>query len=557
VSFARHSLGSLLALGFGVVVSIVLPRVLGAQARGEYQLAVKLAGLVLAVAQWGIPEVLLQLLGERRASLGALIGTSLVLGTLGAAAVALMLGLAAPLFQDNLLRGVEPMLLAFTLGGSLASLLALLARRFIQLDGHVDLYNAMDVGRTLLFLVLVLLGGVLLPRQALGPTLAWLLGEVFLAAVAIALLWRMGPRASASIAGVAGGEADMHASAADQASGIGAAGAMSSTNAVAAGGGATAVSHASAVRPAGDRPNGVSSTSAVRAAGDGASAVGPARALGSTGALAAGEDATAVSHGSAVGAASPLGNASAVAAAGDGANAQSPARWRVDPTLMRELATAGAPIQLGLLGMFVGSEGGAFVLNASLDVASVGVYSVALSIARLVLQISIALRTALQPRLVGPERDSAAVTARVTRHGLLWMLLVAIGLAVGSPLVPVVFTREFAASAPALLLMLPGMVAYGVWQLLASHLLRIGRRGFLATVAWIFGLVSVGLQAVGAEAFGLLGAAAGLSVAYVVATTIVLVAFVHLSGRPARELVPVRGDLAFYVGLTRRVLATR
>jgi len=424
VSFARQSLGSLVALAFGVAVSIVLPRVLGAEARGEYQLAVKLAGLVLAVAQWGIPEVLLQVVAERRAMRGALIGTSLTLGLLGAGIIALVLGLAAPLFADNLLRGVEPLLLALTLGGSLASLVALLARRFIQLDGRLDVYNAMDVGRTLLFLLLVLAGGVLLPRQALGPTLAWLLGELTLAVVALGLLRRT-----------------------------------------------------------------------------------------------------------------------------------QGARWQVRPALGAELARAGAPIQVGLLGMFVGSEGGAFVLNASLDVASVGVYSVALSIARLVLQVSIALRTALQPRLVGPERDAAAVTARVTRHGLLWMLLVGLGLAVASPLVPLVFTREFAAAGPALVVVLPGMVAYGVWQLLASHLLRIGRRGLLAIVAWLFGLVSIVLQALGAQLLGLLGAAAGLSLAYVLAMAVVLVAFVRLSGRPLRDLVPVPGDLAFYVGLTRRVLA--
>lgn len=423
MSFARHSLGSLVALAFGVAVSIILPRMLGAEARGEYQLAVKLAGLVLAVAQWGIPEVLLQLLAERRGSTGALVGTSLLLGTAGAAVVAAVLGLAAPLFQDNLLRGVEPLLLALTLGGSLASLIALLARRFIQLDGRVDLYNGLDVGRTVLFLLLVLLGGVLLPRQALGPTLAWLLAELSLAAVAVALLWRMQPA------------------------------------------------------------------------------------------------------------------------------------WRVQRKLARELASSGAPIQFGLLGMFIGSEGGAFVLNASLDVATVGVYSVALSIARLVLQVSIALRTALQPRLVGPETDSAAVTARVTRHGLLWMVLVSVGLAIGSPLVPLIFTREFAAAAPALLVLLPGMIAYGVWQLLASHLLRIGRRAFLALVAWLFGATSIVLQALGAQALGLVGAAAGLSLAYVLATAVVLVVFVRLSGRSARELIPVTGDLAFYVGLTRRALA--
>jgi O-antigen/teichoic acid export membrane protein len=426
--FARQSLGSLAALVFGVIVSVLLPRILGPEARGEYQLAVKLAGLVLAVAQWGIPEVLLQLMGEGRARTGALIGTSLGLGLAGAGLVAALLGLLAPLFRDNLLRGVDPFLMWLTLAGSVVSIVGLLARRFIQLAGRLDLYNAMDIGRTLLFLVVAIAGGFLLPRQALGPTAAWLIGEIALTTTAIAFLW-----------------------------------------------------------------------SRLRGAGT----------------------------------------------------------WQFQPKLATELARSGAPIQFGLLGMFVGSEGGAFVLNANLDVASVGIYSVALSVSRLVLQISIALRTALQPRLVAAEHDSAAVTARVTRHGLLWMVCIAIALAIGSPLAPVIFSREFNGVGPALVLLLPGMVAYGVWQLLASHLLRIGRRGFLAGTAWFFGVTSIVLQALGAQVFGLAGAAGGLSIAYVLATIVVLIAFVRLSGRSVRDLIPVAGDLAFYVGLTRRVLAAR
>jgi O-antigen/teichoic acid export membrane protein len=426
--FARQSLGSLAALIFGVAVSVLLPRVLGPEARGEYQLAVKLAGLVLAVAQWGIPEVLLQAIGDERARLATLIGTSLTLGIAAAVVVAAVLGFAAPLFQDNLLRGVHPLLLTLTLGGSIASLVGLLARRFIQLGGRLDIYNGLDVGRTALFLALVAIGGVVLPRQALGPTSAWLLGEVALAVAAILFLMRQ-----------------------------------------------------------------------MRGAG----------------------------------------------------------HWLADGTVAADLARAGAPIQFGLLGMFVGSEGGAFVLNANLDVATVGIYSVALSVSRLVLQISVALRTALQPRLLSAEEDSAEFTARVTRHGLLWMLLIACALAIGSPLAPVIFTREFTAVGPALVLMLPGMVAYGVWQLVASHLLRIGRRGLLAAIAWLFGLTSIALQAVAAHWLGLLGAAAGLSTAYIVATVVVLVAFIRLSRRSVRELVPAPGDLAFYVGLTRRALATR
>jgi O-antigen/teichoic acid export membrane protein len=428
LSFARQSLGSLAALVFGVAVSIVLPRVLGPEARGEYALAVKVAGLVLAVAQWGIPEVLLQAMAERRVGQGTLIGTSLTLGVAGAILMAMLLGASYPLVQDNLLKGVEPFLLVLTLGGSAASLIGLLSRRFIQLGGRLDVYNGLDIARTALFLVLVALGGVALPHQALGPTLAWLISEVLLAGVATAFLWR---RTSAS---------------------------------------------------------------------------------------------------------DP---------------------WSVEPAVGRQLATAGAPIQFGLLGMFIGSEGGAFVLNANLDVAAVGIYSVALSVARLVLQISVALRTALQPRLLVAEHDSAAMTARVTRHGLLWMVTIACGLAIGSPLAGYIFGRDFSAVGPILVLCLPGMVAYGVWQLLASHLLRVGKRSFLAWVAWLFGVTSIVLQAVGAHAFGLAGAALGMSVAYVLATLVVVVAFVQLSGRPIRELLPAPGDLAFYVGLTRRALATR
>src|SRR5207245_1272672 len=152
---------------------------------------------------------------------------------------------------------------------------------------------------------------------------------------------------------------------------------------------------------------------------------------------------------------------------------------------------AGPASRSVLLAMCIGSEGGAFVLNANLDVATVGIYAVALSVSRLVLQIPIALRTALQPRLLTAEHDSAAMTAQVTRHALLWMVFIACALALGSPLAPIVFTRDFAGVGPALVWLLPGMVAYGVWQLLASHLLRIGRRGFLGAVAWLFGLVSI------------------------------------------------------------------
>jgi hypothetical protein len=95
------------------------------------------------------------------------------------------------------------------------------------------------------------------------------------------------------------------------------------------------------------------------------------------------------------------------------------------------------------------------------------------------------------------------------------------------------------------------MVAYGVWQLLASHLLRVGRRGVLAVVAWTFAVASIGLQLAGAQALGLAGAAAGLSLAYLLAAGLVVAVFLRLSRRGPRELLPGPDELGFYVGLVR------
>ena len=170
MTFARQSLGSFAALIFGVMVSILLPRILGPEARGEYQLAVKLAGLVLAVAQWGIPEVYSDAGGRARASGSHRTSCPRAV----APPVAALLGLAAPLFKDNLLRCLTRCSLA-TLGGSIASLVSLLfslhpARRATRV------YNGLDVGRNVLFLALAWWAAPAPARRS--ADLAWLIGRL-------------------------------------------------------------------------------------------------------------------------------------------------------------------------------------------------------------------------------------------------------------------------------------------------------------------------------------------------------------------------------------------
>jgi O-antigen/teichoic acid export membrane protein len=423
--FVRQSLGSLVALLVGIVSSVVLARMLGAEARGEYGLAVKVAGLVIAIAQWGISEVLLQVMGEGRVRREAVVGTTLALVTGGCVVVAAAMLALSPLASSTLLKGVDPLLVWLALAGSVPSILGLLARRFIQLDSRLHVYNLLDSARTVLFLLLAVVLVGLQPAFALGAVLAWAVAEAVFALVSVVYLWARVTR-----------------------------------------------------------------------------------------------------------------------------------QWSFDRAVGQSLVRAGVPLQLGLLATYVGNEAGPFVLNASFDLASVGIYAVAISVARLVLQLATILRTVLQPRLVLPGTDPAIVSARVTRHGLLGMLVMALALATGSPLMPLVFGAEFAAAPPALVLMLPGMIAYGIMQLLAGFLLRVGHRRTLAISSCVLAVASVGLQGLGARYGGVNGAAFGLSLAYLCASAIVTSAFLRGSALPLREILPAPSDLGVYLQVGRHLAAS-
>ena len=189
MSFARQSLGSLAGAGLRRRWSACCCRASSAPRRAANTSSrSRSRAWSLAVAQWGIPEVLLQLMADGQRATGALIGTSLAPGPRRRRLAPPLLGPAAPAVQRQpaARRRPRPALADPRRQPSPRSS-ACSARRFIQLGGRLDLYNGMDVGRTLLFLALAVAGGVALPRQALGPTIAWLLGEIALAVAATRL----------------------------------------------------------------------------------------------------------------------------------------------------------------------------------------------------------------------------------------------------------------------------------------------------------------------------------------------------------------------------------
>lgn len=424
--FFRQSLGNVIALAIGLLSSVLLARLLGAEGRGEYALAVKAAGLIVAIGQWGIAEVLLQVVPERRGAMGSVVGTTLLLAVGGGVVIALLALAAVPVAQGTILRDVRGPVVGLALAGGVASLVGVLARRFVQLQGSFDLYNGLDIMRVLVFVSLAAALMIFGPSAAFGAVLAWALAELALALAASLAVWR-------------------------------------------------------------------------RVARD----------------------------------------------------------WHFDLSLAGTLIVAGLPLQAGLLATYVGNEAGVFVLNATLDLAAVGAYVVSMTLARLVLQVSLVMRTVLQPRLMGATADAAAITVQVTRHGILWMVLGALVLLAAAPLVPLVFGPDFAAAIPPLGALLPGMIAYGVMQLVVGYLLRMGKRRVVALSSLVLATASVGLQWFGAQEAGLVGAAIGSSVAYGLAAALIVLAFARTAHQPPWVLLPRRAELGQYAVVARQLLALR
>lgn len=426
--FARGSLGTLLALAFGLAASVVLNRMLGAEGRGAYALAVKTAGLVVAWAQWGAPEVMLNAFTERRAPQGTILGTALAVVVLSSLVFGLAFAGCYPLLAGGALRGVTPGMFGAAVGSSLFAVAFMVQRRVVQLRGELVVYNLLDVAKSAVFLVLVVVCLSLWADEREGAVVAFLGAEVLLAGLGAAYLrWRV--------------ERD----------------------------------------------------------------------------------------------------------------------WRVDRGLAAEFMRSGFVVQLGIVGMFLAGQLGPYIVNLFGSLEEVGYYATALGLATYVTFVSVSVRTVLQarmPSLTGGSIALAELTVAVARNGLIWLVGAALGLALlGRPVIVLLYGREFEAAYEPMLLLLPGMVFWGLQQIVASYFTALRMYRLPTFGAWVVAVVGLGLQVAATPLLGVQGAAAALSAGYAAAFLFYLVVFCRHAGYSVVAFVPTLDDARYYLQLARRLAA--
>jgi O-antigen/teichoic acid export membrane protein len=182
------------------------------------------------------------------------------------------------------------------------------------------------------------------------------------------------------------------------------------------------------------------------------------------------------------------------------------------------------------------------VAGAELEPAAVGRFAVALVLVELLWYAAEAASVGLKPLVARAHLESAEIpTAEVSRTVLeLTLIAGAVLFIAAGPVVTVLFGDAYTEAAAAVRWLIPGIVAFSVWRVLMADLVGRGlsRRGLRSALA----LAAIGTlgAVVLVSPLGITGGAAATTMAYIVATIIVVREYSLVTGVSARELVAPR-----------------
>ena len=210
--------------------------------------------------------------------------------------------------------------------------------------------------------------------------------------------------------------------------------------------------------------------------------------------------------------------------------------------LLARMLGFGLRADLGNAMHLVGFRLDLFLVNAFVGTAALGVYAVATRLAELLFVLPYAVSLVVMPRGVLARRDG---TGDETSALFTWTLVVSAATAllmalVGAPLVRALYSDLFATAYQPLLLLLPGVVAFGATNVLMNDVVGRGRPGAVSIVAAVGLVASVGLDVWLVPAHGVAGAAVASTVVYVVDSVLAVALYLRVSGRRLGQLCTLR-----------------
>lgn len=199
------------------------------------------------------------------------------------------------------------------------------------------------------------------------------------------------------------------------------------------------------------------------------------------------------------------------------------------------------------------------LVGAFIGTAAVGVYAVSAALAQLMWLLPQALAMVLLPHVASDfsgERGTATASAIACRVALATSGLIALVLAAVAPaVVPLVYGQAFSGAVIPLWLLLPGVVAFAPFTVLAAHIAGMGRPGVNVAIAFVGFATMVSLDLWLIPSAGIAGAAVTSTAAYMMMAVLTIGYFLRATGsRPGDVLLVRVSDVMSALGAARRIL---
>lgn len=212
----------------------------------------------------------------------------------------------------------------------------------------------------------------------------------------------------------------------------------------------------------------------------------------------------------------------------------------------------GSVIHVGYLSRSLLLRLDVFLVNYFMGAASVGFYSVALGMVELLWYLPNAFAMVLFQRVsAGDGAEPREMTSWVCRHMVFFSLMGSFGLFVfGRFLISVLFKARFLGALTPMYYLLPGAVAFGVYEVLSSDILGRGKPLPYAGISTAALGVNVVLNVLLIPSLGLIGAALASSVSYILASLLMLIVYLKVSRSGALETLMIRSSDLKIIGAT-------
>lgn len=202
--------------------------------------------------------------------------------------------------------------------------------------------------------------------------------------------------------------------------------------------------------------------------------------------------------------------------------------WKI----LRDLIVWGSRIQLGNILQYLNYRFDIFIINYFLNPMNVGLYFVAVAIAESILMTTKSMAIIILSDTVNLEnkKSSTALTAKTSRIGFSLNIIISIAMAILSPwIIPFVFGEAFYNSVVPFILLLPGVIALSITNILASFITGIGFPQYNVNASGISCIFTILLNLLFIPLLGINGAAIATSVSYIASALLTIYYFKKIS----------------------------